>query len=460
MRDLPLNRFPASRQAKTDSRGFYRMPTAIEDDYFDGTSPLERVKRHFAAARRLGASYFRCGFTWNAIERQPGKYDWSFWDNLVEVSEESHIPLIPYVAYPPKWAVSTGAEFWKQPPRDPQLYGDFMYRIAARYRGRVAAWEIWNEPDNRDYWTGTVDQFASLVMLAARRIRDADPSAILVLGGLAYGPSAFFERLINDYHIDRYVDVMALHAYPETWSDERAETLFQKWVPAVWDALGRDQSGVDLWINEMGYADYRFRPDQASIYGVSVFYRHEHTRRYQAAMLFKFQVMALASEHVSLTGWYRTDDFPTSEKRLGSDLVNYHLGLIDVDGRPKPAFRAQRFFNRLFGRATRRVPVRVGTRDQSQAVVNLFQTVDGQIIVVAWLRSSLPAEVADKSGMLDDRRSENISVELPCRQPKPQGYFDPEGRRVPAPAKVANHSLEGLTLHGGHVLIAEFACRE
>src|SRR2546421_7758992 len=87
MRDLPLNRFPASRQAQTDSHGFYRMRTAIEDDYFDGTSPLERVKRHFATARRLGASYFRCGFTWNAIEKQPGKYDWSFWDHLVVASE-------------------------------------------------------------------------------------------------------------------------------------------------------------------------------------------------------------------------------------------------------------------------------------------------------------------------------------------------------------------------------------
>ncbi|HLK50166.1 MAG TPA: cellulase family glycosylhydrolase [Bryobacteraceae bacterium] len=457
-RALPLNRFSASRQVQTDSDGFYRMPTAVEDDYFDATSPIERVKRHFAVARRVGAAYFRCGFTWNAIEREPGKYDWTFWDNLVRTAEQNHIPLIPYVAYPPKWAVASESEFWKQPPRDPQIYGDFMYTIAARYRGRVAAWEIWNEPDNHDYWTGTVDQFAPLVTFAAKRIREADPHAVLVLGGLSYGAGPFFQRLINDYHVDRYVDVIALHAYPETWSNERAETVFQQWIPAVWDALTRDQSGVDLWVNEMGYADYRYRSNQASIYGVSVYYRGEHTSQYQAQMLFKFEVMALGSGHVSLSGWYRIDDFPSTEKRLGPDAVNYHLGLFDPSGRPKPAFRALRFFNRLFSRPTRRVPARVGRPGSSQSVVDLFERVDGRFLMVGWLRSPLPAEVSDQSGMLEDRRSENISLDLPCARPKLEGYFDAEGRHVRSAARLVKHSLEGMTLRDGHVLIVEFRC--
>lgn len=381
-RALPLNRFPASGHVQTDARGSYWMPTAVEDDYFDGTSPIDRVKRHFAAARRAGAAYFRCGFTWNAIEREPGKYDWTFWDSLVRIAQQNHIPLIPYVAYPPKWAVSGGAEFWKQPPRDPRIYADFMYTIAARYRGRIAAWEIWNEPDNQDYWTGTAGQFAPLVMLAAKRIREADPQAVLVLGGLSYGPSPFFERLINDYHIDRYVDVVALHTYPETWSNERAESVFQQWIPAVWDALSRDQSGVDLWVNEMGYADYRYRPNQASVYGVRVFYRDEHTPQYQAAMLFKLEVMALASGHISLTGWYRIDDFRSTERRLGPDMVNYHLGLFDAKGRPKPAFQALQFFNRLFNRPTRIVPVHPGSPDSSGSVIHLFERADGEFVIV------------------------------------------------------------------------------
>src|SRR5690242_6319049 len=73
VRELPLNRFAHSREANTDAQGFYFMPTAIGDDYFDGTSPPDRVRRHLQTARRLGAKYLRCAFSWNGIEKEQGK---------------------------------------------------------------------------------------------------------------------------------------------------------------------------------------------------------------------------------------------------------------------------------------------------------------------------------------------------------------------------------------------------
>ncbi len=458
LRVLPLNRFPDSRHIQAGPNSFYLMPTAVEDDYFDGTSPLSRVQRHFSLAHKAGATYFRCAFSWNGIEKTKGTYDWTFWDQLVSLAEQNHIGLIPYVAYTPRWGARDEKEFWKQPPVEPQLYADFMYRIALRYRGRIAAWEIWNEPDNHDYWTGTVQQFAELVKLAAGRIRDADPNAVLVLGGMSYGLSPFLDNLLSHEHIERYVDVIALHAYPESWSNERAETVFQEWIPAVADALARAHSDVDLWVNEMGYADYRFNPNRASIYGTQVFYRYEHTQHYQAAMLFKFQVMALASSRVSLTGWYRVDDFASSETRLGNDFVNYHLGVVDARGKPKPALRAFAFFRRLFSKPSHPVNSVVRGPENSQAVVNVFETADREVILVAWLRSSRSSEIADPTGTLQDRRSETISVGLPCARARVAGYFDPEGRRVRTPATVVDKSIEGIQLRGGQVFTAELAC--
>lgn len=72
VREFPLNRFTYSRQANSDARGFYFMPTAIGDDYFDGTSPPDRVRRHFQTARQLGGKYLRCAFSWNGIEKEQG----------------------------------------------------------------------------------------------------------------------------------------------------------------------------------------------------------------------------------------------------------------------------------------------------------------------------------------------------------------------------------------------------
>src|SRR3954469_14874041 len=71
-RVLPLNRFPDSRAAETDSEGFYLMPTALGDDYFDGTDSPARVERHLRTAQRAGVKYLRCAFSWNGIEPERG----------------------------------------------------------------------------------------------------------------------------------------------------------------------------------------------------------------------------------------------------------------------------------------------------------------------------------------------------------------------------------------------------
>src|SRR5579883_748226 len=156
IRNLPLNQFAVSRENRGNAHGFYTMATAIGDDYFDGTSSQARVRRHMAVAHLLGVKYLRCAFSWNGIEPQSGNYNWAFWDNLVSEAHRNNIELIPYVAYTPKWAVrNPEKDFWKEPPRTPALYAQFMYDAATRYRGQIKSWEIWNEPDNQDYWTGS-----------------------------------------------------------------------------------------------------------------------------------------------------------------------------------------------------------------------------------------------------------------------------------------------------------------
>lgn len=458
-RALPLNRFPASREGGTDGSGFYFMPTAIGDDYFDGTSSMTRLRRHLAVVRRAGVKYLRCGFSWNGIEKEQGRYDWRFWDNLIALAEANGIQLIPYVAYTPEWAARDTNGFWKQPPRDPKLYADLMFTLATRYRGRIRSWEIWNEPDNKDYWLGTAAEFAGLVMETTTRIREADPSAILVLGGMANGPSQFFQALIRQHHLDRYVDVVAMHAYPESWLNAPAEPIFQQWVPQMHQLIAEDGSGDDLWLNEMGYPDYRFRATQASIYGTDVFYRHEHTRAYQAAMLFKMEVMALASQQISLAGWYRIDDFPLSEKRLGADLVNYHLGVVDWRGRTKPVLFALRFFNRLFGQPSRLLDLPITRPENSQAIVNIFQTKDGKLIVTGWLRSSLRKEITQRTGMLVDRRAETVSAQLPCTGARLTHSYTVEGEVVSTAAQVRDGVLNNMRLSGNRVLVAELRCQ-
>jgi hypothetical protein len=175
-------------------------------------------------------------------------------------------------------------------------------------------------------------------------------------------------------------------------------------------------------------------------------------------MLFRMEVMALATEQISLTGWYRIDDFPSTETRLGPDLVNYHLGVVDSRGRAKPALFALSFFNRMFSQPTQMLHLQVSRPEKSQAVVEVFRRSDQHVILVAWLRSSKTSEVTNKTGELADLRAERVSVHLPCRQARLDGVYNAQGTRLTTSARTKNGILTAVRLRGDRVFVAELSC--
>lgn len=429
------------------------METAIGDDYFDGKDSVERIRRHMKIVRSLGIRYLRCAFSWNGIEPERGQFHFEFWDNLVAEAQRSGVTLIPYVAYTPKWAAGKEDKFWEQPPQDSADFASIMRTLTLRYRGKITHWELWNEPDNREYWDGSADQYAVTMIAGSKAVREAAPEDTLVLGGMTHGSSDFFRVLISKYHLEQYVDVLALHAYPESWNEERAEATFGPWIEQMHEVAER--SGRKLWLNEMGYADYRYQPNKASLWGTDVYYAYEHTRQYQANFLFKSFVMTLATHDVSLAGWYRIDDFRDTDPRMPEDKVNGHLGIIDAAGRPKPAYYALRFYNSLFAQPNRVVLSR-DPNPHSAAVVRVFQFRNGRVIVVGWLRSSNYDEVKNHSGVLVDRRREKVNIALPCTAIR-LSTFDVLGKRA-ATLHPRSAVIRNITLEGDRVYVGEVTC--
>jgi hypothetical protein len=333
-----------------------------------------------------------------------------------------------------------------------------MTTIARRYRGRIRSWELWNEPDNPQFWQGTVEEYAQLLAAGARGVRQAAPDANLVLGGLAFGPGNFLKTLLIRYHVQDMVDVVNFHGYNETWSPDQVERYADQ-IEAVRALLSSVGSDLDLWMAEFGYSDYRFETRQASEGGVRAIYAYEHTPEYQAVMLFKAHVLALATGDLSLTAWYRIHDLKPAEGVIG-DAHNRHLGILDLQGHPKPAYYALRFRNRPFDHSTRLIDreIRIEAPADTQGVVHAFERSDGTVIVVGWLRTPRPESVPDTSGMAVDRRAEQIAVTLPTRRLTHLRLFDVLGNPTGAEALPAPTSFH-LTLHGDQCAIAQISSR-
>jgi hypothetical protein len=121
---------------------------------------------------------------WREVEPAPGEYFWEYTDWLVRAAEYYGLDLVLRLDHPPEWAISPDGAI----PVDVSHYAAFVGRVAARYRGRVIAYTIWNEPNLAAEWAGQPPDpagYIELLCAAQAAIRTADPHALVVSAGLA-----------------------------------------------------------------------------------------------------------------------------------------------------------------------------------------------------------------------------------------------------------------------------------
>ena len=86
----------------------------------------------------------------------------------------------------PAWAVVPGTPVLSGRPASAADYGRFAGEVATRYRGRIAAYEIWNEPNAAYFYKPTPDPagYTDLLKADYPAIKAADHHASVVTGGL------------------------------------------------------------------------------------------------------------------------------------------------------------------------------------------------------------------------------------------------------------------------------------
>jgi xylan 1,4-beta-xylosidase len=98
--------------------------------------------------------------------------------------------VLPYWSYdymPETLQPVTGD--YKSPPMNLPAWQAVLHAFAAHFRAtghRVGYQEIYNEPDNRDFWSGTEDNYLRLFDYGARGIKAGDPDAVVVGPALAF----------------------------------------------------------------------------------------------------------------------------------------------------------------------------------------------------------------------------------------------------------------------------------
>jgi hypothetical protein len=417
-----------SRARDTDARGFYAQPAGLGDDFPEESSGPDKIRRDFETARATGARYLRFAVGWDSAEPAPGKYDWRLWDQVFRTARETGVIPLPYVCYTPRWLNPDPKDYWRKPPQRPEALAQFMEAVSRRYA--APSWELWNEPDNDQYWLGSPEEFARLVRSGAEGVRRGDPRAKVVLGGMSKGRTPFLEQTLRE--TSGVIDVVNLHGYLETWDARRAEE-YPRYIAEVADAVRTLAPRSDLWLAEFGYSDW-LRPDgkpSERSYAVKPW---EHSRAFQAVALLRAHALALGTGLLSLTTWYRVDDLPAAETVIG-DENNKHLGLLDASGAHKPAFFAMALWNRLLSG-----PVRPIEAHAEGAVVRAFEKPSGERVVIAWLPSARKGETTPDDAV--------VSIQL-ARPAERVEVYDPATGEIAGERRLAS-----VRLRADSVLVA------
>jgi len=185
-----------------------------------------------------GAGWIRQEFPWEDIEihgkgdfedrrHEPYRSAWDKYDQIVELAGRYDLKIIARLSNPPAWSRSAGDELGSlAPPDNLEDYGDFVYAFASRYRDAIDFYQVWNEPNIYPEWgEHPVDPVAytHLLEVGSRRIKAADPDAVILCGALAatiemdgypHGMSDFvFLQRMYDAGAKDYFDIMAVQGY-------------------------------------------------------------------------------------------------------------------------------------------------------------------------------------------------------------------------------------------------------
>ena len=239
--------------------------------------PAKR-QRSLELLRDAGVGWIRQELPWEQVEpvakgqtTDPrfGDSTWAKFDDIVDRADVLGIKVLFRLDTSPRWALAADAPDGLSPPLNEADYWDFVAEVATRYRGRVAAYQIWNEPNLNSEWGRRPPDavaYARLLRGASERIRVIDPSARVVMAALAPTLTENADALNDLVYLQQLYDagarngfdVLAVQAYglrggPDDPRIDRSDVTFSRPL-LVRQVMARNgDAATPVWATELGW---------------------------------------------------------------------------------------------------------------------------------------------------------------------------------------------------------------
>ncbi|MBC7251518.1 MAG: hypothetical protein H5T62_14700 [Anaerolineae bacterium] len=245
--------------------------------------PIKR-ERQVQLISEAGFGWIRQAFPWEDIEIhgkgdfedrrwEPYRSSWDKYDHIVSLAEQYDLQIIALLKGSPRWARTDQETRWTDaPPADYEDFGDYVYAVVSRYRGRIRYYQLWNEPNLGDEWGGVAnaEEYVRLLRIGYQRAKEADPDCVILSGALAatieldprspYGINdfIFLQQMYNAGARD-YFDILSIQGYG-LWSaayDRRMRPRVLNFSRPLYvrEIMVRNgDAAKPIWISEMNWS--------------------------------------------------------------------------------------------------------------------------------------------------------------------------------------------------------------
>lgn len=222
----------------------------------------------------MGATWVRLDASWATVQAGGAtSWDWTVLDGLVADAQFAGLKVLLIPAYTPSWAGPTGS-MPVYAPYNVSDYANFVSGVVSRYYPQgITAYEIWNEPNNANFWADTVANpipnaahYVQLLQAAYPAAKSAASGCMIITGGSApaddsspsYVAPRTWLQALYDNGAKGYFDAVGHHPYsyptvPSDYEQWSAWSQMDQTSPSLRSIMEAEGDGAKLiWMTETG----------------------------------------------------------------------------------------------------------------------------------------------------------------------------------------------------------------
>ncbi len=229
---------------------------AVPASYFGMHIHTTLTRTHWPDASFASWRLWDTVTTWANLEPKKGEWYFQTLDGLVDLAAQHHVEVLLCLGQTPAWASSNPAappadrQGQTAPPRNLEDWRNYVRTVARRYRGRIQAYEIWNEPNFDLFYSGDVHTMVELTREAAEIVHSIDPAALVVSPSPTETEGVPWLREFFRQGGAQFVDVVGYHFYVTPDGPEQIPVLAQR----VRAAMAAYHVQRPVWNTETGWS--------------------------------------------------------------------------------------------------------------------------------------------------------------------------------------------------------------